>query len=316
MNVERSLATEHDGIRVSCVLPTLNAEGYASALGRALAIQTHPVHELIVIDSSSDDGTVAAYQAIGARVVQIRRQDFNHGAVRNQGAGLATGEVLVFLTQDALPSHPEWLARLLRPLGDGTASASFSRQLPEPGSSPLARYAREANYPAEGRVVSAVDVPRLGIKAVFFSNSCSAIRASVFAELGGFPTGMIMNEDMLFAAKLLQHGHAIAYAADSVVVHSHDYSLPQTFRRYFDIGVVLRQAQSELAGYGLQREGLGYAAGLVRWLLREGHALWLPVAFAESGLKWIGVQLGKRYPALPPTWRKALSMHKGYWSDA
>lgn len=84
------------------------------------------------------------------------------------------------------------------------------------------------------RIVDARDVQTSGIRAYFFSNSCSAIRRDVFEQVGGFPIHTIMNEDMLFAAKLLNAGHRIAYVAESIGEHSHNYTLWQSLKRYFE----------------------------------------------------------------------------------
>ena len=174
----------------------------------------------------------------------------------------------------------------------------------------------DTNYPAESRVVAAADIPRMGIRAVFFSNSCSAVVASTFHALGGFPTWLIMNEDMLFAHALLQSDHSIAYAADSVVQHSHAYSLRETFKRYFDIGVVLQQARAELGGLARTGSGFSYVTGLLVNLLRHGQFAWVPAAMAESLIKLIAVAVGQRHSRLPSRWLAALSMHPGHWTRA
>lgn len=300
--------------KVSCVLPTLNARRYVEDLTAALDRQSTPVHELIVIDSASEDGTAAAFDQAGARVVEIRREDFGHGTVRNLGAREASGNVLVFMTQDAVPADDAWLAQLVRPLASGEAAASFARQLARPDASPLERYARGTNYPDEGRIVSQDDVPKLGVRAAFFSNSCSAVRADVFADLDGFPTELIMNEDMLFAVHLLREGHRIAYAADARVWHSHAYGLRQTFARYFDIGVVFDQAHEALAEFPATGSGLRYVSGLLRALARERRYAWLPVAVAESASKALGFWLGRRHAALPRRVVRRLSLHEGFWA--
>ena len=300
-------------MNVSIILPTLNAEPFVQRLMSSLGEQTLPASEIIVMDSQSDDGTVEQFRALGAGVHTTERATFHHASVRNAGAGIATGDVLVFMTQDAVPNHPEWLENLVRPLTDGSAAASFARQVPCAGATPLEAFARATNYPEASRLVSAADVERLGIRAFFFSNSCSAVRRDVFGALGGFPGHTIMNEDMLFAAALLRAGYRIAYAADAVVEHSHDYNVAQTFRRYFDIGVVFEQAHADLAGAELGGEGLRYVSKLFTHLLRGGHYDYLAGAAVESAAKWVGVSLGKRHRALPLRLKKKFGMHRNYW---
>ncbi len=81
----------------------------------------------------------------------------------------------------------------------------------------------------------------MGIKTFFFSNVFSAIRRKEFEEIGGFPENVIMFEDMLFAAKLIERGYKIAYVPEAKVIHSHDYSLVQQFRRYYQAGVSFKE---------------------------------------------------------------------------
>jgi rhamnosyltransferase len=299
---------------VSVIIPTYNGRQQAGELMRALAAQSLRPTEVIVLDSQSSDGTLEAFQSLGARVKSVERDEFHHSTVRNHGAQLAHGQLLVFMTQDALPSQSSCFEHLAGPLLDGRASAAFARQVPYSDATPLERFARETNYPAESRTSTDKDIARIGVRAFFFSNSCSMVRRDVFEELGGFPSHTVMNEDMLFAARLLRAGHRIAYVADALVIHSHCYSLAQTLKRYFDIGVVFEQARTELSGLPLGRDGAVYVRKLLTQLARERNYHWMPLAVAESAVKILGVSLGKSHRRLPLAWTKRLSMHPQYWS--
>ncbi len=298
--------------RVSVIIPTLDAAPFAESLLAALREQTLSPTELIVLDSESSDGTPARFARAGARVESVAREAFHHAGVRNRGATLASGNVLVFLTQDARPDHPEFLERLVAPLAAGKAAAAFARQRPRAGATPLERYARETNYPPQDRLVSPDDAARLGVRAFFFSNSASAVRRDAWEALGGFPAHTIMNEDMLFAERLLRAGGRVAYVADAVAEHSHDYTLPQTFRRYFDIGVVFAQA-GELGRTSLSGEGIRYVGDLLSFLRVHKLYSWIPRALLESAAKWVGLSLGKKHRHLPRSLVKRASMHRGYW---
>lgn len=301
--------------RVSVVLPTLDGAHDLRRLLASLERQSLKPVEVIALDSESRDDTREVLRAFGAHVMTIPRSTFHHASTRNQGAAEAGGEVLVFMTQDAIPARPDTLERLVEPIvGNGVVAASYARQVPRPTASPLEKYARLSNYPLDSRVVTANDVPTMGLRAFFFSNSCSAVRHDVFDAVGGFPTHTIMNEDMLIAARLLRSGHAVAYVADAVVEHSHTYTPIQTLRRYFDIGVTLRQAHDELGVAGLTGAGRHYVIGLVRSLWRERRMGWLAPALVESSAKAIGLALGRRHHRLPTSWKRRLGMHTAYWS--
>jgi rhamnosyltransferase len=172
------------------------------------------------------------------------------------------------------------------------------------------------NYPPEASIRSAEDIERLGVMAFFFSNAASAIDRATFEALGGFPQDVIVNEDMLFCARLLRAGHRVAYQADALVYHSHDYSLREQFQRYFDIGVFFSQAAAELGAVKPGGRGVRFALGQIGYLLKRGLWFWVPRAVAESALKFLGFSLGKRSRHLPRGLRRAFSRQKNYWDRA
>jgi rhamnosyltransferase len=302
--------------RVAVVIPTLNPGRYASAVARALSQQTLE-HDLVIVDSESD--WPEYLRPLLVRAVHygtVSRSSFGHGVTRNHAARITDAEVLVFLSQDAVPEHPEWLEALVAPLVRGEAAAAFSRQVAREEANPLERFARERNYPLESRTVGSGDVARLGIRAFFFSNAASAVRRDAFDALGGFPTHTVMNEDMLFAARALAAGHAVAYVSASVVTHSHQYGPIDTFRRYFDIGTVLDVARDELGGVRASGEGARYFVDLVRALKEQPKPyVWIPLAVAETAAKLSGVTLGRVHRRLPRALVRRLSLHPRQWRD-
>ncbi|WP_189055600.1 glycosyltransferase family 2 protein [Deinococcus daejeonensis] len=250
--------------------------------------------------------------------ISINEADFNHGGTRNLGAQLASergAEILVFMTQDAVPAGPEWLDRLVAPIRSGEAVATFARQLPRPEASVLEEFSRHFNYPAQSRLRTRADIPEMGVKAFFFSNVCSAVRTDVFWELGGFPDDVIMNEDMLMAAKVLRAGYAIKYVAGAEVVHSHDYSLKQQFRRNFDVGAFFADAGGMLEGAAVGGEGFRFVREQLRYVLRRGRPDLLPLVVLEAGAKFSAFQLGKRHRFLPLSVKKRMSMHSYHWDQ-
>ncbi|WP_293914057.1 glycosyltransferase [Deinococcus sp.] len=248
----------------------------------------------------------------------IERSDFDHGGTRNLGARLARdqgADILVFMTQDAIPANDGWLDELTAPILSGEAVATFARQLPRPGASPLEQFSRYFNYPAASRTRTQADIEQMGVKAFFFSNVCSAVRADVFWEVGGFPEHVIMNEDMTLAAKLLRAGHAIKYVAESEVIHSHDYSLAQQFRRNFDVGAFFADAGTLLEGASVGGEGLRFVKEQLRYVTRHGRVDLVPLVILEAATKFTAFQLGKRHHLIPKALKKKLSMHSYHWDQ-
>lgn len=297
---------------ISVIVPTLQAEAHLPGLLHALRAQSLPPTEIIVIDSSSRDGTVAATRAAACRVEVIPRASFNHGGTRNLAARLATGEFLVFLTQDVTPADSHFLEALVEPLRQGCAAA-FARQLPREGATPPERFLRQSNYPPQPARRRLADLPRLGVKTFFFSNAASAIARNSFETVGGFPEDVVICEDILLSARLIRAGFEVVYAADARVYHSHCYTVSGQFRRYFDIGVTMGRAKELLAGAPAGGEGARFLAGQFRYLLAGGHWRWLPYCAAEAAAKLTAFQLGKHEHLLPRALKEHLSLNPAYW---
>jgi rhamnosyltransferase len=276
---------------VSVIIPTLDAGSVLGPLLSSLTKQTISI-EVIIVDSSSTDDTPKVAAQYGAKVLPVVRNDFNHGKTRNLGIFHAKSEIVVLLTQDALPADTYCLERLLKPLDDPQIVASFGRQVPRPDASPTENFTRLFNYPETPIIKGKEDLPKLGIKTFFFSNVCSAIKTKEFKELGGFPENIIMFEDLIFAAKAILKGYKIAYVPEARVWHSHNFSLIQQFRRYQDAGVSLRNNAWIFEHTKGNREGAEFLKQEIVYLSKNHQYHWIPYAIAESVFKFAGFWLG------------------------
>ncbi|WP_374089795.1 glycosyltransferase family 2 protein [Methylomicrobium lacus] len=300
--------------KVGLIVPTLNAGKLWDAWLKAFAQQTRKPDCLLVIDSSSSDGTAAMARAQGFDVQVISKSEFNHGGTRQFGVNtLAAADIIVFLTQDALLANPDAIAKLVATFEDEKVGAVYGRQLPHLNAGPIGAHARHFNYPAESQVRSLEDRKRFGIKTVFISNSFSAYRRSALMQVGGFPVDTIMNEDTYVAGKMVMKGWKIGYCAEAQVFHSHDYGFIDEFKRYFDIGVFhAHTSWLQKTFGGASGEGLRFVISEIRYLTK--HAPWLiPSAALRTGLKWSGFKLGVLHSSLPKAMRYRFSLHKAYW---
>jgi rhamnosyltransferase len=298
---------------VSIIVPTLNPGDHLPALRDAFTHQQLQPLEVLIIDSASTDGSPARWRDAGFRLLSIKRADFDHGGTRNLAARQAQGEILVFMTQDAVPADECWLEELVAPITSGEVVATFARHLPREDASLLERFARHFNYPPSSRVKRLSDVQEMGIKAFFFSNACSAVRANTFFEVGGFPERLIMNEDVGLCARLLRAGYKVKYTAEAQIYHSHDYNLRQQFKRNFDIGAFVTQAGSLLEGSRFSGEGMRFVLGQARYIMETGTYFDVVKVFAEAIVKLTAFSLGKRHRWVPSIVRQHLSMHSYYW---
>ncbi len=276
---------------ISVIIPTFNAGHYLEQLLESLREQSLQC-EILIVDSLSADKTVNIAKFYNARVIKVRKEDFNHGCTRNLAASQSYGEIIVFMTQDAIPQDAYCLEQLIVPLQKSNIVASFAKQVPKINASPVEHFTRFFNYPDTPAIKGSEDIPRLGIKAFFFSNVCSAIKTKEFKELGGFPENIIMFEDLIFAAKAILKGYKIAYVPDAKVWHSHNFSLVQQFRRYQDAGISLRNNAWIFEHTKANREGAEFLKQQIAYLSRNHQYQWIPCAIAESAFKFAGFWLG------------------------
>lgn len=119
---------------ISVIIPTLNAEHDIEGLLTVLGRQSIQPIETLVVDSASEDRTIELIQKHkGVRLLQIDRQDFNHGGTRDLALRESRGDFVCFLTQDALPVSDDYLELLVAPMVDDSEIALVSgRQLPYP----------------------------------------------------------------------------------------------------------------------------------------------------------------------------------------
>lgn len=300
-------------MNVAVIIPTWKAEHYVRPLVEALRKQTRKPLEVIVIDSSSPDQTAAIAKEMGCRVEVIPQSEFNHGGTRNRAARLAKGEILVFMTQDALPVDEFFLQKLIEPIEQGRAVAAYARQIPYPDANPPEAFGRQFNYPAQSHLQTLDQLPQKGFKTYFYSDVASAVRAEVFWAMGGYPDWVIVDEDVYLCAQLLRAGHEVAYSAEARVWHSHNYSLSQQFRRLFDVGVFVSQAGEMLAGAKTSGEGFRFVRHMTAHLAQEGAWGWIVYGWLEAALKFLGYQMGRRHGLLPLPLKRHLSLHRRFW---
>lgn len=283
---------------VSVIIPTLDAGSRLGRLLLSLRKQTIPM-EIIVVDSSSTDNTAAIAKDYNVTLISIDKKDFNHGATRNAATLHAKGDIFVFLTQDCLPYNDECIENLVKPLKEPDIAISYGRQIPKDDAKPTEQFARYFNYPEQAVVKGLQQIKEIGIKTFFFSNVFSAVRRKEFEELGGFPDDIIMFEDMIYAAKLIIKGYRIAYVPEAKVIHSHNYSLAEQFKRYFYAGVSFKKQPWFLEYAESNREGKIYFQQQMRYLLKKGAYCWMLYALLEALCKYCGYHLGLHYDKIP-----------------
>ncbi|PQV65213.1 rhamnosyltransferase [Abditibacterium utsteinense] len=297
---------------VSIVLPTFQGDCYLKETLSALGNQDFKKgFELVAIDSESSDQTPQLLKQAKARFFSIPQSQFGHGSTRNFGVKQARGEIIVFLSQDAVPVGRDWLSELTEAVQDPMVGAAYARQLPRPNATPLEHYFHQYFYPVRSRRVSYSGGHCLSLDQLFFSNVCSVARREI-CERFPFDESLIMSEDQAFSRDLLLSGFSIVYHAATQVIHSHSYNLSSLFRRNFDSGYSLRSLQSEPMPRQLQRASL-FLSREVRFLAREKQFRWLLYLPFYEAVRFLALFAGSQADRLPLRVRVACSLHHSFW---
>jgi len=280
-------------MKISVVIPTLNAEKEIGCLLQSLHNQTICPEEIIVIDSGSDDETGTVCRKDNkVTFISIERSRFDHGGTRDQAFQQSQGDFVLFLTQDALPADKRYIEHLLVPFQDREVAMVSGRQIAQKQASRIERWVRDFNYPPESNVRTKNDIPALGIKTFFASNVCSAYRRSAYFAVGGFDSPVSTNEDMLIAARLIDSGYKIAYCSEAVVIHSHRLSLKQQFIRNYNIGVFMRKNARFFQNVPASSEGMKMAKYVLSRLLKEKRVFLSAYFCLECAVKLLAYWLG------------------------
>jgi rhamnosyltransferase len=305
---------------VSVIIPTLNGERWLENLLSALVRQTLRPDEIFLVDSGSTDSTLSIVQRYMRkysflRLHEMTQKDFDHGGTRTMAARQTGGDILVFMTQDAVPADKKALELLIRPFAENNRlAATYGKQLPGKDASFFGEHLRRFNYPEQSQLRCLKDWNIYGFKTVFISNSFAAWHRDVLAEQGYFPEQLLFGEDTVALAKMLEKGYYVAYVSEAAVFHSHNYSIIEDFKRYFDIGVLHETQAKHLLQHG-GPAGAGRKYVLSEWaLLAEKKKYYLlPESLLRNLSKFIAYKMGRRFKMLPGRWPARFSMHPSWW---
>lgn len=303
-------------MKISVIIPTRNAEKFIKRLLDGLSNQTIKPFEIIIIDTASKDSTEQICKKFeNIKFISINDGEFDHGGTRNKAVGESSGDILIFMTQDAIPYDNRFIEEIIKPLGKDNIVASYGRQLPRKNSSEIEKFTRTFNYGNSDIVKSKNDVEELGVKTFFFSNVCSAFIRKEFLMVGGFPERTIMNEDMIIASKIIFGNKKTCYASKAKVIHSHKYTYIQQFKRNFDIGVVFCDSGYYFNGVKSESEGIKFVKGATNHLIYEKKIYLIPHLIIESAFRYLGYKIGSNYHKIPIKYTKKMSMHSFYFDN-
>lgn len=304
----------NDQTSVDVVIPSYRPDEKFSRLVKKLQEQEYPIGTIFVINTKAGRFPKEVEQMEKVKVSHIERREFDHGATRDMGMQMSKAEIVVFMTQDAVPADEYVIGNLVKVLEeDEMTGAAYARQLVASDCNYIEKYTRKFNYPENSRIKSKEDLQEMGIKTFFCSNVCAAYKRNIYEKAGGFCKKTIFNEDMILAGHMINAGYKVAYVAEARVIHSHNYTGMQQFHRNFDMAVSQAEHPEVFEGIKSESEGIKLVKQTAAHLVKRRKIHLVPKLVYQSGCKYIGYRMGKMYKKLPDKVVKWCSMSPGYW---
>ena len=281
-------------LNVKVIIPTYNAGARFKKTLDMLKVQNGLTQkDILIVDSSSTDGTEELVKEHGYELIIIPKEEFGHGKTRKMAAEKAGNvELVVFMTQDALPYDENTISNICAYFDfDEKLSAVYGRQVPYPDTDVFGTHARLFNYPEKSYIRVFEDRKKYGIKTAFFSDTFGAYKKKVLNELGSFPD-VEFSEDTCMAGKMLIAGYKVGYCAEAKVYHSHTFTIMEEYRRYKEIGKFYRQEKWLLDTFGRpEGEGIRFVKEQLFYLHNVKRLELVPELVFRNLMKYLGYKI-------------------------
>lgn len=301
--------------KIQVIIPIYKPDHKLIELLKKIKEQSIEDIPLLIIDSGSNDEYKSEIKNMNCLVKKIDVKTFNHGGTRQMGADMFPDkDIYIFLTQDAILANEKSIENIVKVFNNSNIGCAYGRQLPHKEANLFSSYARLFNYKDMSYIYSINDKEKYGMKTAFCSNSFAAYRKKALDEVGGFPIDTILSEDMYVTAKMLLNKWSVAYCSDAIVYHSHDYTIWQEFKRYFDIGVFhSRESWIRDTFGGAEGEGKKYIISEFKYLIERNIMLIFPMIIRDI-MKFLGFRLGMKERFINKHIKRKISMTKNFWN--
>lgn len=301
---------------VDIVIPTYKPDGKLELLLKRLGRQSYAIRHILIINTKSDRFPIGIERFPGTKIIQIEPWEFDHGATRHYGMNMSDAEIVICMTQDAVPADGYLVESLVQALEPAEVAVAYAKQQPDKECDAIERYTRSFNYPETSRIKGKEDIAQLGIKTFFCSNVCAAYKKDIYELMGGFTKRTIFNEDMILAGQMIYANYKVCYCSEAKVIHSHNYSGIEQFHRNFDLAVSQVDNPTIFSGIPSESEGLRLVKTTAQYLVKSKKAYLIPKLIYKSGCKYMGYKMGQNYKHLPLWLVKKCSMNTKYWGKS
>ena len=279
-------------MKIDIICPLYQAESYIENLHKSLLKQKNvKINKIQYLLTRSTDKSEDILKNNKLNYELIEKKDFSHSLVREKAAMNSKADIICFITQDIVIENEDWLEKLVKPIIDNEADATYSRQLTKFNN--IEKYTRESNYPDKSILKCKNDIDKLGLKTFFSSDASAAIKKEIFVKLDGYDgKNLPISEDMYFTYKLIMNGYKVKYCADSVIYHSHDFKLKELYDRYKLTGKFFKE-NSYLDKYGTNSSGGGLAKYILKRAIQDKNVKVLVRYPFDMAARLIGMKVGK-----------------------
>lgn len=243
--------SQKNSIKATVFIPVYNGENdhLEDTLTALFSQSTTFNWNVLIIDSGSSDRSVDIinkFKKDNKNIIfkQIPNEEYSHGGTRQKAAEISEGEIMVYLSQDAIPANDRWLSEMVRPFSISSKIVGvLGRQSPRPTCFPLQKYDIINVFNQQGVNDAITLYDRYSANqgsAMFYSDVCSAARRENLLE--DIPYRNISYaEDQAFGQDIIKKGYIKAYVGQGVVIHSNDISLREYKNRIYDENIGLEK---------------------------------------------------------------------------
>lgn len=215
----------------SLVIRSFNEQKHIRKLLEGIKRQTVGSRvEVILVDSGSNDDTVAIAREYDVNIVTIRPEEFSFGKALNMGCKEASGNILLFASAHVYPLYTDWIEKMISPFKDDRVAVTYGRQV----GCELSKYSEQQLFSKWFPAFSNYD------QALTFCNNANcAIRKELWLQqpFDEMLTGL---EDLDWASKIKAKGYKIAYEAMAPIVHVHEETPARIKNRYRREAIALK----------------------------------------------------------------------------
>lgn len=291
---EAESANNDQLIQIDVVCPLYHADRFIDQLlgdfQKQVGVDIHATFP--ITDTGDCDCLIQKIQDAGYDYFLVSPEDFSHSNTRQKAIEeYCTSDLVLTISQDVILLDKNSVFELAKAI-DGEVVYAYGKQVCTKKT--FEHYTRSKNYGNASYTVTAADISKLQIDAFFASDAFAIYHRPTFLALHGYDyVPMMMNEDMYYAKKVLEHGYKKAYVATAIVEHSHRFRLKQLYQRYYETGVWFAEHQ-EFAAYKVTNSGIHLAWFVLKQALKDIN---IPVLFRwlpDMTARYLGMRDGRK----------------------